>query len=57
MRSFARTLAADFAPRNIRVNIISRGPIQMPVLGKLGPIEIGQRVIGSLISVADLAIF
>jgi NAD(P)-dependent dehydrogenase (short-subunit alcohol dehydrogenase family) len=26
MRSFARTLAAEFAPRNIRVNIISPGP-------------------------------
>lgn len=36
MRSFARTLAAEFAPRNIRVNIISPGPIETPVLGKLG---------------------
>jgi NAD(P)-dependent dehydrogenase (short-subunit alcohol dehydrogenase family) len=36
MRSFARTLAAEFAPRNIRVNIISPGPVETPVLGKLG---------------------
>lgn len=36
VRSFARTLAAEFAPRNIRVNVISPGPIDTPIFGKVG---------------------
>lgn len=36
VRSFARTWATDLAPRNIRVNAISPGPIETPLYGKLG---------------------
>lgn len=36
VRSFGRTLAAELAPRRIRVNTISPGPITTPIYGKLG---------------------
>ncbi|ANM31856.1 hypothetical protein ABI59_23295 [Acidobacteria bacterium Mor1] len=36
VRSFARTLAAEFAERKIRFNAISPGPIETPLFGKMG---------------------
>ena len=36
IRSFGRTLAAELAPRNIRVNTVSPGPISTPIFGKTG---------------------
>jgi NAD(P)-dependent dehydrogenase (short-subunit alcohol dehydrogenase family) len=36
LRSFGRTLAAELAPRNIRVNTLSPGPIKTPIFGKIG---------------------
>jgi NAD(P)-dependent dehydrogenase (short-subunit alcohol dehydrogenase family) len=36
IRSFSRTLAAELAPRNIRVNTLSPGPIETPIFGKTG---------------------
>jgi NAD(P)-dependent dehydrogenase (short-subunit alcohol dehydrogenase family) len=36
VRSFGRSLAADLLPRRIRVNTISPGPIDTPILGKGG---------------------
>lgn len=36
LASLARTLAAEIAPRKIRVNSISPGPISTPIYGKLG---------------------
>ena len=36
VRSLARTLAAELAPLNIRVNVISPGVIETPILGKVG---------------------
>ncbi len=35
VRSFARTLSAELAPRNIRVNAVSPGPIETPIYGKM----------------------
>ena len=39
LRSFGRTLAAEMAPRNIRVNTISPGPIETPIFDKSGMSE------------------
>jgi NAD(P)-dependent dehydrogenase (short-subunit alcohol dehydrogenase family) len=36
VRSFGRTFAAEFASRNIRVNIVSPGPVETPIFGKTG---------------------
>jgi NAD(P)-dependent dehydrogenase (short-subunit alcohol dehydrogenase family) len=36
VRSLARTLGAELAPRGIRINAVSRGPISTPFAGKLG---------------------
>ena len=36
LRSFGRTFAAELAPRRIRVNTISPGPIETPIFGKMG---------------------
>lgn len=35
-RSLVRTLAGELAPRDIRVNAVSPGPVQTPIYGKLG---------------------
>lgn len=39
VRNLARTLTAELAPRGIRVNILSPGPIETPIYGKLGKTE------------------
>lgn len=36
VQSLARTAAAELAPRGIRVNSLSPGPIETPIYGKLG---------------------
>ena len=36
VRSLARTLSAEFAPRGVRVNVISPGLVDTPIYGKLG---------------------
>lgn len=36
VRSFARTAAAELAPRGIRVNTLSPGPIETPIYSKMG---------------------
>jgi NAD(P)-dependent dehydrogenase (short-subunit alcohol dehydrogenase family) len=37
LRSFARTLASELLPREIRVNAVTPGPIDTPILGKMFP--------------------
>ncbi|UDL94342.1 SDR family oxidoreductase [Lichenihabitans sp. PAMC28606] len=37
LRSFARTFAAELLPRGIRVNAVSPGPIETPIIGKAFP--------------------
>lgn len=34
--SLAKTLSAELLPRNIRVNVVSPGPVTTPIYGKLG---------------------
>ena len=36
VRSFARTLSSELAPRKIRVNVVSPGPIETPIYTKMG---------------------
>jgi NAD(P)-dependent dehydrogenase (short-subunit alcohol dehydrogenase family) len=37
LRSYARTLAAELIPQEIRVNAVTPGPIDTPILGKVFP--------------------
>jgi len=36
VRSLARTLSAELAPQGVRVNVVSPGPIETPIFGKMG---------------------
>lgn len=36
LRSLARTLSAELLPRKIRVNVISPGPVETPIFGRMG---------------------
>ena len=47
----ARTLSAEFAPRGVRVNVISPGLIETPIYGKLGlPAQAVQEWAGQLLT-------
>lgn len=50
VRSFARTLAAELLPLEIRVNAVSPGPIDTPIIGKAFPgdaaAQIREKMIG-----------
>jgi NAD(P)-dependent dehydrogenase (short-subunit alcohol dehydrogenase family) len=39
VRSLARSFAVELAPRKIRVNVLSPGPIETPLFGKVGATE------------------
>ena len=50
MRSFARTLSAELVKsRGIRVNVVSPGPIQTPIFGRMGLTEQQSQEFGSSI--------
>jgi NAD(P)-dependent dehydrogenase (short-subunit alcohol dehydrogenase family) len=36
VRSLARSLSAELAPQGVRVNVVSPGPIETPIFGKMG---------------------
>ena len=45
VRALGRNLGVELAPRGIRVNVISPGPVETPIFGKLGlPPEVAQQV-------------
>lgn len=39
VRNLARTISSDLAPRGIRVNVVSPGPIETPIYSKMGMSE------------------
>lgn len=58
VRSFARTLTTELAPRNIRVNVISPGPITTPIFDKLGlPKEAVEEFAANVVSQVPLRRF
>lgn len=58
VRSLARTLSAELAPRGVRVNSISPGLIETPIYGKLGlPAEAVQEWAGQLMTKIPAARF
>ena len=50
VRSLARTFAAELAPRGVRVNALSPGPVQTPLYGKLGLPDDALRAMGAAIA-------
>jgi len=44
LRSFARTLAAELITREIRVNAVTPGPIDTPIIGKAFPGDAGVQI-------------
>jgi NAD(P)-dependent dehydrogenase (short-subunit alcohol dehydrogenase family) len=58
VRSFARTLSAELLERRIRVNVVSPGPIDTPLFGKLGlPAEQLHTMAAGIVSQIPLARF
>jgi NAD(P)-dependent dehydrogenase (short-subunit alcohol dehydrogenase family) len=49
VRSFARSWTNDLKERKIRVNVVSPGPIETPIFGKMGLSEAEQKGFGDMI--------
>jgi NAD(P)-dependent dehydrogenase (short-subunit alcohol dehydrogenase family) len=51
LRSIARTAAAELVDRRIRVNVVAPGPIETPILGRMGlPKEAVDQIAKTLIA-------
>lgn len=50
VRSFARSWATDLKDRQIRVNVVSPGPIETPIYGKMGLPEQAVQEFGSSVA-------
>ena len=58
VRSLARSISAELAPRGIRVNVVSPGPISTPLYGKLGlPKEAVEAFAANIVSQVPLKRF
>jgi NAD(P)-dependent dehydrogenase (short-subunit alcohol dehydrogenase family) len=56
--NLARTLAVELAPKKIRVNVVSPGPIATPIFGKMGlPEAAVQELDGAILAQVPLARF
>jgi NAD(P)-dependent dehydrogenase (short-subunit alcohol dehydrogenase family) len=58
LRSLTRTFAAELAPRTIRVNAVSPGPIETPIFGRLGmPADAVKEFTGGIVAQVPLKRF
>lgn len=58
VRSLARTLSAELLPRGIRINVVSPGPIDTPIYGKIGlPESDLQAMAGQVVSKVPMGRF
>jgi NAD(P)-dependent dehydrogenase (short-subunit alcohol dehydrogenase family) len=46
VRSLARSLSAELSPQGVRVNVVSPGPIETPIFGKMGLPEAAVQAFG-----------
>ena len=54
LRSFARTLAAELLPREIRVNAVTPGPIDTPIIGKAFPADAAAQIREKMIGMVPM---
>ena len=57
LRSFARTLATELLPREIRVNAVSPGPIDTPIVGKVFPADAAAQIREKMIGMVPMKRF
>lgn len=58
VRSLARTLSAELVGQGVRVNVVSPGPIETPIYGKLGlPADTLQQMAGQIVAQVPMGRF